>query len=55
MEKCSLNRGEHEKIQGKVNNQDLRSGNYSRIQTQFPEAVYDLGCFSAKLKSIGVR
>ncbi|EOB07982.1 hypothetical protein Anapl_05629 [Anas platyrhynchos] len=23
VEKCSLNRGEHEKIQGKVNNQDL--------------------------------
>lgn len=43
----TLNRGDHEKIQGKVNNQDLRSGNYSRIQTQFPEA--DLGCFSAKL------
>lgn len=54
-EKCSLNRGEYEKIQGKVNNQDLGSGNYSRIQTQLPEAVYDLGCFSAKWKSMGVR
>lgn len=54
-EKHSLNRGEHEKIEEKVNNEDLRSGNYSRIQTQFPEAVYDLGCFSTKLKSMGVR
>lgn len=54
-EKHSLNRREHEKIQEKVNNEDLRSGNYSRIQTQFPEAVYDLGCFSTKLKSMGVR